>query len=63
MKVTVSQMEVTLGRDGRRRRSRARVADGYNLVGVTYDPPLITIQGPLELLQAIRFVPTEADRL
>ena len=39
--------------------TRGAVADGYNLVGTTVDPPLITIQGPLEQVQAISFVPTE----
>ncbi len=35
------------------------VADGYNLVGVTADPPAIAVSGPLEVLQALPWVTTE----
>ncbi len=36
------------------------VADGYNLVAVSSDPPAIEVSGALELLQALPSVPTEA---
>ena len=36
------------------------VADGYNLVGVGVDPPAIAVSGPVEIIQAISFVSTEA---
>jgi YbbR domain-containing protein len=36
------------------------VADGYNLVAMSVDPPAIAISGPLEVLQAIPFISTEA---
>jgi YbbR domain-containing protein len=36
------------------------VADGYNLAGVGVDPPAIAISGPVEIIQAISFVATEA---
>ena len=36
------------------------VADGYNLVGVGVDPPAIAVSGPVEIIQAISFLSTEA---
>ncbi|HLF72185.1 MAG TPA: CdaR family protein [Dehalococcoidia bacterium] len=36
------------------------VADGYNLIAVVIDPPAVTVSGPLEALQALSTVRTEA---
>jgi YbbR domain-containing protein len=36
------------------------VADGYNLVGVGIDPPAIAISGPVEIIQGISAISTEA---
>lgn len=36
------------------------VADGYNLVGVGIDPPAIAVSGPVEIIQALSSLPTEA---
>jgi YbbR domain-containing protein len=36
------------------------VADGYNLVAVVIDPPAVTVSGPIEALQALSTVRTEA---
>jgi YbbR domain-containing protein len=36
------------------------VAEGYNLVSVTTDPPAVGVSGPLAVLQALSFVTTEA---
>lgn len=35
------------------------VADGYNLLSVSADPPAIAISGPLEVMQALSFITTE----
>ena len=35
------------------------VADGYSLAGLTVDPPILAVSGPLELLQAVSFLTTE----
>jgi YbbR domain-containing protein len=58
VKVSVNQVEVSWGVTVSLQ-TRGTVADGYNLTAATVDPPLITIQGPLEQVQAILFVPTE----
>ena len=58
VRISVSHVEVSWGVTVAIQ-TRGSVADGYNLVGVSTDTPLITIQGPVELLQAITFVPTE----
>ncbi|MPZ50364.1 MAG: hypothetical protein GEU75_13870 [Dehalococcoidia bacterium] len=36
------------------------VADGYNLVGITSDPPAVPVSGALEALQALPYLQTEA---
>ena len=36
------------------------VADGYNLVGVGVDPPAIAVSGPVEIIQALTSISTEA---
>lgn len=36
------------------------VADGYNVAGLSADPPAIAVSGPLELLQALPSIQTEA---
>jgi YbbR domain-containing protein len=36
------------------------VADGYNLIGVGVDPPAIAVSGPVEIIQALSSIPTEA---
>lgn len=36
------------------------VADGYNLIGVGVDPPAIAVSGPVEIIQALTSIPTEA---
>jgi YbbR domain-containing protein len=58
VRISVTQVEVSWGVTVSLQ-TRGSVADGYNLVSATVDPPLITIQGPLEQVQAITFVPTE----
>jgi YbbR domain-containing protein len=35
------------------------VADGYNLVGISADPPAIAVSGPLEILQGLPSISTE----
>ncbi len=35
------------------------VADGYNLTGITPDPPFVAVSGPLDLLQAVTTLSTE----
>src|SRR5262249_21730270 len=35
------------------------VADGYNLIAVSTDPPTLAVTGPLELVQALQFVNTD----
>jgi YbbR domain-containing protein len=39
---------------------RGSVADGYNLVSIAPEPPAVPISGPLEALQALPFLTTEA---
>ncbi|HEY7467416.1 MAG TPA: CdaR family protein [Dehalococcoidia bacterium] len=58
VRIAVTQVEVSWGVTVSLQ-TRGSVADGYNLTGVTVDPQLITIQGPLAQVQAITFVPTE----
>lgn len=36
------------------------VADGYNLVGISSDPPALAVTGPLEVLQAVSFLTTDS---
>jgi YbbR domain-containing protein len=38
---------------------QGRVADGYNLVAVSPDPPAVPVSGPLESLQAVAYLTTE----
>jgi YbbR domain-containing protein len=35
------------------------VADGYNLTGLSTDPPAVAVSGPLEILQALSYIQTE----
>jgi YbbR domain-containing protein len=58
VKIAVSQVEVSWAVTVTVQ-PRGKVAEGYNLTGVTVDPQLITIQGPLAQVQAITFIPTE----
>jgi YbbR domain-containing protein len=58
VRIAVTQVEVSWGVTVSLQ-TRGSVAEGYNLTGVTVDPQLITIQGPLAQVQAITFVPTE----
>ncbi len=58
VKIAVSQVEVSWGVTVAVQ-PRGTVADGYNLVSVTVEPPLIAITGPIEQVQSIPFVPTE----
>jgi YbbR domain-containing protein len=39
--------------------AQGRVADGYNLVAVSADPPAIAVSGTLEALQAVPYITTE----
>jgi YbbR domain-containing protein len=38
---------------------QGNVAEGYGLAGLTVDPPIVPVSGPLELLQALSFLTTE----
>ena len=58
IRITVTQQEVTLALtivpvvQG-------SVADGFNLIGLSSDPPAVAVSGPLELLQAHAFLNTD----
>jgi YbbR domain-containing protein len=59
IRVQITQLEVTLGLTVVPQ-VQGTVADGYNLVSISSDPPAIAVTGPLELLQALPYVSTEA---
>jgi YbbR domain-containing protein len=58
VRVVVLQQEVTLTLTVQAM-VQGTVADGYNLVSVTVDPPAVPVFGPLEILQATFSVPTQ----
>lgn len=57
VRVVVLQQEVTLTTTVQAV-IQGTVADGYNLVGVSVDPPAVPVFGPLEILQASPSIPT-----
>jgi YbbR domain-containing protein len=59
VKVAISQQEVTLGLTVVPQ-VQGVPAEGYNLVAATSDPPAIAVTGPIELLNSLSFVTTEA---
>jgi len=58
IKVQVLQQEVTLTLTVLPS-IQGTVAEGYNLIAVTTDPPAVAVSGPLELLQAVPSLTTE----
>jgi YbbR domain-containing protein len=58
VRIAVGQVEVSWGVTVSLN-TRGSVAEGYNLVAAIVDPQLITIQGHVEQIQAITFIPTE----
>ncbi len=58
VRVGIVQQEVTLGLTVVPQ-VQGSVADGYNLVGISTDPPAVSISGALELLQAVAVISTE----
>lgn len=58
VRVVVLQQEVTLTRSIYVP-VQGSVADGYNLISVSVDPPAVPVSGPLEILQAVVSVPTQ----
>lgn len=59
VRLTVDQQEVTLALTVVPQ-VQGSVADGYNLVAITSDPPAVPVSGPLEVLQSLTSVTTEA---
>jgi YbbR domain-containing protein len=58
LRVPVAQQEVTLALTVVPT-VQGTLADGYNLIGVSSDPPAIAVTGSLEVLQAASFLGTE----
>jgi YbbR domain-containing protein len=58
IRVAVAQKDVTLALTVVPQ-VQGSVADGYNLVAISSDPPAVAVSGPLEALQALAYLTTE----